>query len=67
MSTGFKKADVHVLFTPMADHRGSDWYRARVAANLLRGFFSDVAQDPMPRLPERPSGTLLGSLPQVRA
>ncbi|MEM6296538.1 MAG: FAD binding domain-containing protein, partial [Myxococcota bacterium] len=54
-------------FTPMSDHRGSAWYRRTVAANLLRGFFADVADDPMPRLPDRPTGTVFGSLPQVRA
>ncbi len=54
-------------FTPMSDHRGSAWYRSTVAANLLRGFFADVADDPMPRLADRPTGTVFGSLPQVRA
>ena len=47
-------------FQPMSDHRGSSWYRGTVAANLVRGFFADVAHDPMPRLPDRPSGTTLG-------
>jgi len=47
-------------FQPMDDHRGSAWYRATVAANLLRGFFLDVKEHPMPRLPDRPSGTVLG-------
>ncbi|MEM7158316.1 MAG: xanthine dehydrogenase small subunit [Myxococcota bacterium] len=48
-------------FTPMSDHRGSAWYRSTVAANLLRGFFADTAEQPVPRLPDRPTGTLLGS------
>lgn len=47
-------------FTPLSDHRGSAWYRSTLAANLLRGFFDDVAAEPMPRLPDRPTGTLLG-------
>lgn len=47
-------------FTPLSDHRGSAWYRATVAENLLRGFFDDVASERMPRLPDRPTGTLLG-------
>jgi len=48
-------------FTPMSDHRGSAWYRATLAGNLLRGMFADVATERMPRLPDRPSGTLLGA------
>jgi xanthine dehydrogenase iron-sulfur cluster and FAD-binding subunit A len=44
----------------MDDHRGSAWYRGTVAANLLRGFFDDVATDPLPRLADRPTGTVLG-------
>jgi xanthine dehydrogenase small subunit len=47
-------------FTPLSDHRGSAWYRSTLAANLLRGFFDDVAVESMPRLPDRPTGTLLG-------
>lgn len=47
-------------FTPLTDHRGSAWYRSTLAANLLRGFYADVADEPMPRLPDRPTGTLLG-------
>lgn len=47
-------------FTPLSDHRGSSWYRATVAANLLRGFYADTQREPIPRLPDRPSGTLLG-------
>ncbi|MCH9687292.1 MAG: xanthine dehydrogenase small subunit [Deltaproteobacteria bacterium] len=47
-------------FTPMSDHRGSAWFRTTVAANLIRGLFDDTARDPMPRLADRPSGTVLG-------
>jgi len=50
-------------FTPMSDHRGSAWYRSTVAANLLRGFYLDVSGTPMPRLSDRPSGTVLGGSP----
>jgi xanthine dehydrogenase iron-sulfur cluster and FAD-binding subunit A len=46
-------------FTPIDDHRGSAWYRATVAANLLRGFFIETLHDLVPRLPDRPSGTVL--------
>ncbi len=47
-------------FTPLSDHRGSAWYRATVAANLLRGFFAETADSPLPMLPTHPSGTVLG-------
>lgn len=50
-------------FTPMSDHRGSAWYRSTVAANLMRGFYLDVTGTPMPRLSDRPSGTVLGGSP----
>jgi len=46
-------------FTPIDDHRGSAWYRATVAANLLRGFYLETQQDRLPALPARPSGTVL--------
>jgi xanthine dehydrogenase small subunit len=48
-------------FTPLSDHRGSAWYRATLAANLLRGFFHETLDDPAPRLTPRHSGTVLGS------
>ena len=46
-------------FTPMSDHRGTAWYRATVAANLLRAFFSEVSAERMPSLPDHPSGTVV--------
>jgi len=48
-------------FTPMSDHRGSAWYRSTVAANFLRGLFADTQAERIPRLSDRPSGTLLGA------
>ncbi|GMV39183.1 MAG: dehydrogenase [Myxococcales bacterium] len=45
-------------FTPLSDHRGSAWYRATVAANLLRGFFVET-RDGERRLPDRPSATVV--------
>lgn len=45
-------------FTPMNDHRGSAWYRQKVAGNLLLGFFLETQQSPSPRLPYRPTGTV---------
>ncbi|MEX1369039.1 MAG: xanthine dehydrogenase small subunit [Nannocystaceae bacterium] len=48
-------------FQPMSDHRGSAWYRATVAANLVRGLHADTRHEPIPRLVDRPSGTLLGN------
>ncbi len=54
-------------FTPLSDHRGSGWYRSTVAANLVRGLFLDTAVEPVPDLPDRPSGTILprGLSPQT--
>ena len=48
-------------FTPLSDHRGSAWYRRTVAANLVRGLWADTREESVPRLPDRPSGTLLGA------
>lgn len=45
-------------FTPMSDHRGSDWYRTRVAQNLLLGFYLETKNEPQPRLSDRASGTV---------
>lgn len=45
--------------TPISDHRGSAWYRRKVAENLLRGFFWETQQNPQPRLPHRPTGTVV--------
>lgn len=46
-------------FTPIDDHRGSAWYRGTVARNLLLGFFREVTSSGHPRLPYRPSGTVV--------
>ena len=46
-------------FSPISDHRGSDWYRATVARNLLLGFFHETLESLVPSLPERPSGTVI--------
>ncbi len=48
-------------FTPIDDHRASAWYRATVAANLLRGFWLETQSTPSPRLPHRPTGTVEAS------
>jgi len=51
-------------FSPLSDHRGSAWYRATVAANLVRAFYADTLDERMPRSPDRPSGTLrIGATP----
>lgn len=46
-------------FTPIDDHRGSAWYRRKVASNLLRGFFLETQNEGQPRLPYRPTGTVV--------
>jgi xanthine dehydrogenase small subunit len=45
-------------FTPLTDHRGSAWYRASVAKNLLRGFLQETLEEPAPRLQERHTATV---------
>ncbi len=50
-------------FTPLSDHRGSAWYRATVAANLLRGFFAECREPGAPALPDAPSGTVVEGSP----
>ncbi|MBW1879141.1 MAG: xanthine dehydrogenase small subunit, partial [Deltaproteobacteria bacterium] len=45
-------------FTPITDLRGSAWYRATVARNLLLGFHVETSQERDPRHPDRPSGTV---------
>jgi len=49
-------------FRPLSDHRGSAWYRATVARNFVRGMYADTLREAVPRLSDRPSGTLLGDL-----
>ncbi len=46
-------------FQPIDDHRGSAWYRATVAANLIRGFLDETRTDPAPGLPDRHAGTVV--------
>ena len=50
-------------FTPLDDHRGSAWYRATVARNLLLGFFEETREAPMRALPDRPVATVLVEVP----
>jgi xanthine dehydrogenase small subunit len=45
-------------FTPLSDHRGSAAYRAKVAANLLRGFYDETRVAPQPQLTERHTATV---------
>jgi len=45
-------------FTPMSDHRGSAWYRATLARNLLLGFFEETQSEAAPRLTRGHSGTV---------
>jgi xanthine dehydrogenase small subunit len=45
-------------FRPLDDLRGSAWYRGVVAANLVRGFVLETRREPLPKLSQRPSGTV---------
>jgi xanthine dehydrogenase small subunit len=44
-------------FSPIDDHRGSAWYRATVARNLVAAFYDETLSDAVPRLTDRPSQT----------
>lgn len=46
-------------FTPLSDHRGSAWFRTRVARNLLRGFWEETRHAEFLPLPDRPSATVV--------
>lgn len=56
-------AKIPTDFTPLSDHRGSAWYRTKVASNLVIGFFEDVRRSPQPQLADRPSHTLDSQAP----
>ncbi|ATB31690.1 xanthine dehydrogenase small subunit [Melittangium boletus] len=45
-------------FQPLSDHRGSAWFRAQLAQNLLRGFFHETLETPRPRFAERHAATV---------
>jgi xanthine dehydrogenase small subunit len=45
-------------FSPIDDHRASAWYRATVAANLLRGFFMETRADRLPIFSDRPTAAV---------
>ena len=46
-------------FQPIDDQRGSGWFRATLARNLLLGFFLETEATPFHSLPDRPSSTLI--------
>jgi xanthine dehydrogenase small subunit len=46
-------------FSPMDDHRGTAWFRATVARNLLLGFAAETALRAFVSLPSRHTGTVL--------
>jgi xanthine dehydrogenase small subunit len=45
-------------FRPLSDHRGSAWFRGRVAKNLLLGFYLETRDRPAPALQDRPTSTV---------
>jgi xanthine dehydrogenase small subunit len=44
-------------FAPLSDHRGSATYRRLVARNLVRGFFEETQEVPVPALPHPHTAT----------
>ena len=51
-------------FTPLSDHRGSDWYRSTLARNLLLGCYVETLDTGVVRMPDLPCGTVV--LPEAR-
>jgi xanthine dehydrogenase small subunit len=51
-------------FSPIDDLRASAWYRRKVARALLRGFYEETQATPVPRLPDRPTATVLPDAPR---
>ncbi len=45
-------------FRPLDDHRGTAWFRAKVAENLVRGFYLETVGAPRPDAPARPASTV---------
>ncbi len=45
-------------YAPISDHRGSAAYRAKLAGNLLRGFFEETLYTALPELPPGHAGTV---------
>lgn len=56
-----KAAGVHLDadFSPMTDHRGTDWYRRTVARNLLVGFAGETRERNFVPLPFGHAGTVV--------
>ena len=46
-------------FSPLSDHRGSAWFRTKLAGNLLRGFHIETRGGGASTLPNRPSATIV--------
>jgi xanthine dehydrogenase iron-sulfur cluster and FAD-binding subunit A len=46
-------------FSPLSDHRGSAWFRTKLAGNLLRGFHLETSDGGASALPNRPSATVV--------
>ncbi len=46
-------------FSPLSDHRSSEWYRRKLIGNLLRGFFEETKDADFVAIPHAPTATLV--------
>ena len=46
-------------FSPLSDHRSSEWYRRKVIGNLVRGFYQETLHDDFVPLPDAPTATVV--------
>ena len=46
-------------FSPLSDHRSSEWYRRKVIGNLVRGFYQETLHDDFVSLPDAPTATVV--------
>jgi xanthine dehydrogenase small subunit len=46
-------------FSPLSDHRSSEWYRRKVIGNLIRGFYQETLGSNFVSLPDAPTATLV--------
>ncbi|MBT6177148.1 MAG: xanthine dehydrogenase small subunit [Deltaproteobacteria bacterium] len=46
-------------FSPLSDHRSSEWYRRKVIGNLIRGFYQETLDADFVSLPDAPTATVV--------
>jgi len=46
-------------FSPLSDHRSSEWYRRKLIGNLIRGFYEETLNSDFVALPSGPTATVV--------